>query len=73
MTETIPAMKARHNREIRNAIEAQALSGVTQTVAAKRLGMTLQGLNNFVQRKGINWPVKEPGHRTDIHTPETTQ
>lgn len=58
MTETIPAMRRRHAREMHAAIQSQADARVTQTVAAQRLGWTLTALNNFIQRKGIYWPEK---------------
>ena len=61
MTETIPAMRARHRREIATAISDQAALRITQTVAAKHLGMSLNGLNNIIVRNGLFWPVKRQG------------
>ena len=61
MTETIPQMRARHRREIAAAISDQAALRITQTVAAKHLGMSLNGLNNIIVRNGLFWPVKRQG------------
>lgn len=63
--ETIPAMRARHAEEIRAAIEEQAQARLTQTQAAKRLGLSLTALNNICQRKGIWFPVKRQGFKTE--------
>lgn len=59
--ETIPAMRARHRREIEAAIRAHAARRITQTEAARELGLSLTGLNNLIKRMGIAWPVKYKG------------
>ena len=61
MTETIPQMRARHRREIADAVAKQAELRITQTKAAKQLGLSLQGLNNIIMRNGLPWPVKRQG------------
>lgn len=63
MTETIPQMRARHRREIEAAVLEQAARRITQTQAARRLGMSLTGLNNLIHRVGIFWPVKQQGRK----------
>ena len=59
--ETIPQMRTRHAREIREAIEALAARRITQTEAARIAGMNLSGLNNIIQRNAIFWPVIRQG------------
>lgn len=54
---------ARHKRERRELVERLAAERITQTQAAKRLKMSLQGLNNFIQRQRIFWPVIQQGPR----------
>jgi hypothetical protein len=63
MTETIPQMRERHAREIRQAVEALAAERITQTEAARRNHMPLTHLNNLIHRLGIFWPVKRQGVR----------
>jgi len=67
MTETIPQMRARHRREIATAISDQAAMRITQTVAAKHLGMSLNGLNNIIVRNGLFWPVKRQGRSKGLN------
>lgn len=64
MIETIPQMRARHAKEIREAVEAQAAKRLTQTQASKCLGVSLTCLNNLILRMGIFWPVKAQGKAT---------
>ena len=61
MTETIPQMRARHRREIATAISDQAALRITQTAAAKHLGVSMNTLNNIIVRNGLFWPVKRQG------------
>lgn len=63
MFETWYQMTARHKRERRDLVERLAAERITQTQAARRLNMSLQGLNNFIQRTGIYWPVIHQGKR----------
>jgi transcriptional regulator with GAF, ATPase, and Fis domain len=61
--ETIPQMRARHRREIEQAVKDMAARRITQAEAAKMLGMTRSGINAIIQRKGIFWPVKQQGRK----------
>lgn len=54
-------MTARHKRERIEMVQSLARSGYTQTQAAKILDTSVTGLNNFIQREGIHWPVKKQG------------
>ncbi|WP_386681884.1 hypothetical protein [Loktanella sp. R86503] len=71
MTETIPAMKARHRSELIAAITAQRDAGLTQTQAAHNLGVSITTINNAIHRNNVRWPVKRQGHPK--HTRETAQ
>jgi transcriptional regulator with GAF, ATPase, and Fis domain len=62
--ETWDQMTARHERERRDMVERLAAERITQTQAARRLGISLSGLNNFIQRNGIFWPVIRQGFRS---------
>jgi transcriptional regulator with GAF, ATPase, and Fis domain len=64
MSETWDQMTRRHERERREMVERLAAERLTQTHAARRLGISLSGLNNFIQRKGIFWPVIRQGYRS---------
>ena len=61
--ETWDQITRRHKFEKIAIVEALAAERITQTEAAKRLGMTLTGLNNFIHREGILWPVIKQGQR----------
>lgn len=61
--ETWDEMTARHRRERLDMVTSLAESRYTQTQAAKILCMTLNNLNNFVQRNNIFWPVIRQGKR----------
>lgn len=63
MPETIPQMRQRHAREIRQYVEGLASLSITQTEAARTAGVSLTCLNNIIQRNGIHWPVKMQGRR----------
>jgi DNA invertase Pin-like site-specific DNA recombinase len=63
MTETLPQMAERHKQEKRQAVEAMNAACMTQTEAAKALGVSLTCLNNFVRRSGIVWRVIQQGKR----------
>lgn len=59
--ETWDQITRRHKREKIEIVKALAAERLTQTEAAARLNMTLTGLNNFIHREGIFWPVKKQG------------
>jgi len=61
--ETWKQMEARHRREKLELVKALAQSRCTQTEAAKILDVKLSGLNNFIHRNDIFWPVIEQGRR----------
>ena len=56
-------LRDRQKQERLEQVQAFAASGVTQTKAAKELGVSLQTLNRFIQLNSIHWPVKEQGRR----------
>jgi DNA-binding CsgD family transcriptional regulator len=47
-------------------IEAQAAAGLTQTQAARQLGVSVNALNNVINRIGICWPRKKTGPRKSL-------
>jgi hypothetical protein len=57
--ETWQQMKDRHMAERVALLRGLADQGLSQTDAAKVLGISLSGLNNFVIRYRIGWKVKE--------------
>jgi DNA invertase Pin-like site-specific DNA recombinase len=57
-------LRDRQKLERLGQVQAFANSGVTQTKAARELGVSLQTLNRFIQLNSINWPVKEQGKRS---------
>ena len=61
---TLPALKARYYAARRAMIEAKAAQGMTQTQAARELGVTLQALNNEIMRNNIAWIVTRQGEKT---------
>lgn len=63
MSETWDQITRRHKAEKRAIVQAMSDERITQTVAARRLGMTLTGLNNFIHREGIFWRVVEQGKK----------
>ena len=56
-------LRDRQKLERLGQVQAFANSGVTQTTAARELGVSLQTLNRFIQLNSIHWPVKEQGRR----------
>jgi hypothetical protein len=67
MIETMLELKLRHRAEVKLLLLSQANQMITQTEAARNLGMTLSGLNNLVCRLNIHWPVKMPGrHKSNV-------
>jgi len=61
---TLAALKARYYADRRSMIEAQAAAGLTQTQAARKLGVGRTALNNIIKRTGIYWPYSKQGVRT---------
>jgi len=51
-------MIERHKRERHELVKAMIARRITQTDAAKLLGMSHRALNNYCQRNGVFWPVK---------------
>ena len=67
MIETMTELKLRHRAEVKLLLLSQANQMITQTEAARNLGMTLSGLNNLVCRFNIHWPVKMQGrHKSNV-------
>lgn len=65
MTDTIETwqeMKDRHNLERAELLTTLADMRVTQTEAARVLGIPLSHLNGFIIRYGIHWPVIRQGN-----------
>lgn len=61
--ETWDQITRRHKAEKRAIVQALCDERITQTIAARRLGMTLTGLNNFIHREGIIWRVVQQGKK----------
>ena len=61
--ETWKQIEARHRREKLELVKTLAKSRCTQTQAAKILDVKLTGLNNFIHRNNIFWPVIEQGRK----------
>lgn len=62
--ETWAEMGLRHSIERAEAVMALEAQGMTQTEAAKVLGMPLVNLNNFVKRNGLTWRVVRQGFQS---------
>lgn len=54
--ETIPQMRARHEKEFVGLLQRQINLGVTQTQASKNLGIERTNLNQLIKKRGIKWP-----------------
>jgi len=61
--ETWKQIETRHRREKIELVKVLAKSRCTQTQAAKILDVKLTGLNNFIHRNNIFWPVIEQGRK----------
>jgi len=60
-------LRKRHREERLALVQHMAQrERLTQTQAARRLGVSLTCLNNIVCREGVFWPVKAQGRR-DLH------
>jgi transcriptional regulator with GAF, ATPase, and Fis domain len=64
MMETWADMTIRHKKERIELVESLAQSRFTQTESARILDTTLNNLNTFVKRNGINWLYKRQGRKT---------
>jgi|TARA_R110000782_G_scaffold260241_1_gene351421 transcriptional regulator with GAF, ATPase, and Fis domain len=64
MMETWADMTIRHKKERIELVESLAQSRFTQTESARILDTTLNNLNTFVKRNGINWLYKRQGSKT---------
>jgi transcriptional regulator with GAF, ATPase, and Fis domain len=61
--ETWLQMTKRHKAERDALVMSLASDRITQTQAARMLGISLTGLNNYIHRRGIFWPVVQQGKR----------
>ena len=61
--ETWGEMSMRHERERYEQVKMLA-EDYTQTEAAKILETTLQGLNNYIRRNGIEWKKIQQGRKS---------
>jgi len=64
MMETWADMTIRHKKERIELVESLAQSRFTQTESARILDTTLNNLNTFVKRNGIDWLYKRQGRKT---------
>ena len=64
MMETWADMTIRHKKERIELVESLAQSRFTQTESARVLDTTLNNLNTFVKRNGIDWLYKRQGRKT---------
>lgn len=62
--ETWADMTLRHSLEKAEAVMALSEQGLTQTEAAKVLGMSLSQLNNYLKRSGLEWRVVRQGFQS---------
>jgi len=62
--ETWADMTIRHKKERIELVESLAQSRFTQTESARILDTTLNNLNTFVKRNGIDWLYKRQGRKT---------
>ena len=53
---TLPELRRTYYANRRSLIESEANKWITQTEAAKNLGVSLANLNNILRREGISWP-----------------
>lgn len=61
MSETWQEMTDRHALEKAEAVMALSEQGLTQTEAAKVLGMSLSQLSNYLNRNDLTWRVVRQG------------
>jgi len=58
---TLPELRRDYEARRRALVMAKRERGLTQTQAARELGVSLQALNNLLRREGIDWPHKRQG------------
>ena len=61
--ETWAEITDRHAMEKAEALASLRNAGLTQTQAAKKLGIPLSHLNSFIIRNGIPWTPSQQGKR----------
>tara|TARA_R110000744_G_scaffold214432_1_gene333207 strand:+ start:202 stop:423 length:222 start_codon:yes stop_codon:yes gene_type:complete len=61
MIETWDQIKTRQKKEQVELIKEIAQTQITQTEAARTLGISPQNLNSFILKNDIDWPVKKQG------------
>jgi DNA invertase Pin-like site-specific DNA recombinase len=59
------ALRERQKQERIEQVRELAQSRITQTQAARELGVSLQTLNRFIQLNDIFWPVVKQGVRSN--------
>lgn len=62
--ETWGEIKDRHKKEQVELVNKIAQTEITQTEAARELGISPQNLNSFILKNDIDWPVKKQGRKT---------
>jgi len=62
---TLPELRRVYEQARMAMIQRHNEAGLTQTEAAKRLGIDPRALNNIIARKGITWRVVRQGPRKD--------
>ena len=61
--ETWDQIKTRQKKEQVELIKQIAQTEITQTEAARELGISPQNLNSFIVKNDIDWPVKKQGRK----------
>jgi len=64
---TLPELTRTYRQARRAMVERHARAGLTQTEAARELGVSLTALNNLIRREGIDWPVKRQGRKQEAN------
>jgi len=59
------ALRERQKQERIEQVRELAQSRITQTQAARELGVSLQTLNRFIQLNEIFWPVVKQGVKSN--------
>jgi transcriptional regulator with GAF, ATPase, and Fis domain len=55
----------RHNQERVALLQGLADLRITQTEAARLMGMTVQHLNQLIKTHNISWPIKAQGRQAN--------
>ena len=61
--ETWDQIKTRQKKEQVELVKEIAQTEITQTEAARELGISPQNLNSFIVKNDIDWPVKKQGRK----------